>query len=461
MDRLDDDDLPHPRLRALVGRPGGGDRPPPRRAGARLPPGGRAVLLRGPAEGGVRHRDAGPRHQHAGPDRGGGAVRQVPRLGHLGAHLGRVPAADRTGRPPGHRHRGPRLRPLVGGHALRPGGPHRGGPAPGPGLVVPPHLQPGREPGAAVVEGRGPRLLAASYGQWQAPPGSVSLAAQLDRRLAILEAAGLHRRLADDRGRARPWPRCTTSRTCWSPRPCGTGLFDGLDPASLAGVVSALTFEARRVGDDARSRASRHGGRAAGRSWTTLAAELRADERRVGLRRTRRPDPGLARAVMAWARGATLDSVLRETEVAPGDFVRNVRQLIDLVRQLAQVAPDPGHPGGRRAGRGAAPAGGGRGRRSGRSGGPRLTRRRRPSVIRACSPTPWRRSAPTRRTSSAATSPISTSRCSPWSTCPRWSRGRCSPGTPGRRRACAGCSSTSSSGTWTSPATPRSTPPSG
>jgi ATP-dependent RNA helicase HelY len=27
--------------------------------------------------------------------------------------------------------------------------------------------------------------------------------------------------------------------------------------------------------------------------------------------------------------------------VAPGDFVRNVRQLIDLVRQLSQVAPDP------------------------------------------------------------------------------------------------------------------------
>ena len=72
-----------------------------------------------------------------------------------------------------------------------------------------------------------------------------------------------------------------------------------------------------------------------------LAAELRADERRVGLRRTRRPDAGLARAVIAWAGGATLDSVLRETDVAPGDFVRNIRQLIDLVRQLAQAAPDP------------------------------------------------------------------------------------------------------------------------
>ena len=33
--------------------------------------------------------------------------------------------------------------------------------------------------------------------------------------------------------------------------------------------------------------------------------------------------------------------MLRETEVAPGDFVRNLRQLIDLMRQLAQVAALP------------------------------------------------------------------------------------------------------------------------
>jgi ATP-dependent RNA helicase HelY len=72
-----------------------------------------------------------------------------------------------------------------------------------------------------------------------------------------------------------------------------------------------------------------------------LASGLRSDERRVGLRRTRRPDGGLVRAVMAWSKGSTLDSVLRETDVAPGDFVRNIRQLIDLVRQLSQVAPDP------------------------------------------------------------------------------------------------------------------------
>src|SRR5665213_4222002 len=52
----------------------------------------------------------------------------------------------------------------------------------------------------------------------------------------------------------------------------------------------------------------------------------------------RRPDGGLARAVVAWASGGTLDTVLRDAEVAPGDFVRNVRQVIDLVRQVGQVA---------------------------------------------------------------------------------------------------------------------------
>ena len=99
-----------------------------------------------------------------------------------------------------------------------------------------------------------------------------------------------------------------------------------------------------------------------------LAGALRADERRVGLRRTRRPDGGLARAVVAWASGGTLDAVLRDAEVAPGDFVRNVRQVIDLVRQIGQVAAEARHPGGGGPGRGAAAAGGGGGRRPGRHG---------------------------------------------------------------------------------------------
>ena len=182
-------------------------------------------------------------------------------------------------------------------------------------------------------------LLGASYGQWQAPEGSVSLAAQLDRRLAILEK----------RGFVDGWRLTETGMVLASiyhesdllvAEAVGRGVFDGLDPAALAGVASALTFEARRTAEDAVEPRQRL---VADRLVVLdgMAGELRADERRVGLRRTRRPDSGLAQAVIRWAKGSTLGSVLRETEVAPGDFVRNIRQLIDLVRQLAQVAPEP------------------------------------------------------------------------------------------------------------------------
>ncbi|HEY7917819.1 MAG TPA: hypothetical protein VIC86_12665, partial [Acidimicrobiales bacterium] len=182
-------------------------------------------------------------------------------------------------------------------------------------------------------------LLAASYGQWQAPPGSVSLVALLDRRLAILEA----------RGFIEGWHLTEPGHALASiyhesdllvTDALRQGLFDGLDPAALAGVVSAVTFEARRTGEDERAPRQQHVVDRLAR-LSALAGDLRADERRVGLRRTRRPDAGLARAVMGWAGGSNLDSVLREADVAPGDFVRNIRQLIDLMRQLAQVAPDP------------------------------------------------------------------------------------------------------------------------
>jgi ATP-dependent RNA helicase HelY len=182
-------------------------------------------------------------------------------------------------------------------------------------------------------------LLESSYGQWQAPEGSESLVSQLDRRLAILDERGFLDgwSLTDDGLRLAGIYHESDLLVAELLR---AGVLDDLGPAHLAGVASALTFEARRAGDDPPvPRQSRVVERLA--AIDALAGDLRADERRVGLRRTRRPDGGLARAVVAWASGGTLDAVLRDAEVAPGDFVRNVRQVIDLVRQVAQVAAAP------------------------------------------------------------------------------------------------------------------------
>ncbi len=40
-----------------------------------------------------------------------------------------------------------------------------------------------------------------------------------------------------------------------------------------------------------------------------------------------------------WAEGKPLDDVLHEMDMAPGDFVRTCKMLLDLLRQIADVAP--------------------------------------------------------------------------------------------------------------------------
>ena len=46
-------------------------------------------------------------------------------------------------------------------------------------------------------------------------------------------------------------------------------------------------------------------------------------------------------AAFEWAKGEPLNVVLRESELAPGDFVRWCRQLIDLLGQIAEASPQP------------------------------------------------------------------------------------------------------------------------
>lgn len=119
-----------------------------------------------------------------------------------------------------------------------------------------------------------------------------------------------------------------------------TGLLDDLGPAELAGLVSVFTFEAR--GQAAPDRAFPTVRlRERWREVERLAARLNGIEDTAGLPLTRPPDPGFVGPAYAWAGGAELSGILAEREISGGDFVRNVKQLIDLLRQLGDVAPDP------------------------------------------------------------------------------------------------------------------------
>jgi len=117
-------------------------------------------------------------------------------------------------------------------------------------------------------------------------------------------------------------------------------ILDGLDAPTLAAVVSGCTFEVRsrwrpevRVPRPAVGPLHR---------LAALAERLRDDEAAHHLPRTREVEDGFADVAYRWARGERLERVLERAELAPGDFVRNAKQLIDLLRQLALAAPSAG-----------------------------------------------------------------------------------------------------------------------
>jgi ATP-dependent RNA helicase HelY len=121
------------------------------------------------------------------------------------------------------------------------------------------------------------------------------------------------------------------------------GFWDGLNPAELAACVSVLSYESRQARDDGPpARLPKGPVRDVLNAMTRTWAELDQLEKRSGLSFLREPDSGFVWAAFRWARGAKLEDVLDSVPgLTPGDFVRSVKQLIDLLDQIAAAAPAP------------------------------------------------------------------------------------------------------------------------
>jgi ATP-dependent RNA helicase HelY len=116
------------------------------------------------------------------------------------------------------------------------------------------------------------------------------------------------------------------------------GLWDGLSASELAAALSCLVFETRRPDDAVAPRLPGGRVRQVLADMVSLWSDLDALERQHHLDFLREPDLGFAWAAYRWAEGATLDEVLTETDLAAGDFVRWVKQLLDLTDQVADAA---------------------------------------------------------------------------------------------------------------------------
>jgi len=216
-------------------------------------------------------------------------------------------------------------------------------------------------------------VLRRSFAQWQAtsqPHGRDLLVDHLGRRLSVLEELGYVDQWRLTESGARLSRIYHEADLLMAEAAVGDTLV-GAEPAVIAGVLSSLIFERRRArrtpgGGSHRPRTERRsserrakrGGDRLGEGRRAELAErldlLSAQAERIRtleevhlVPRTRQPEPGLAGAVTAWARGAPFSTVLEVAahdvgEIAPGDFVRTIKQLADLAGQLALVSPDPG-----------------------------------------------------------------------------------------------------------------------
>jgi ATP-dependent RNA helicase HelY len=116
------------------------------------------------------------------------------------------------------------------------------------------------------------------------------------------------------------------------------GVFSSLSATDVTALLSGLLFESRseerQLPRIPKSLAE------AVRDVVGIWAEISDLEEEYGLDTQHEPDFSMAWSIGRWASGSTLSKVLRESDVTAGDFVRHVKQIIDLLGQLIEADPE-------------------------------------------------------------------------------------------------------------------------
>jgi ATP-dependent RNA helicase HelY len=159
-----------------------------------------------------------------------------------------------------------------------------------------------------------------------------------DRVCAVLEQLGY---LEDERvtDEGRRLGRLYSEADLLTAECVRAGIWNDLDPAELAASVSALVYESRQADDGRVPRIPAGPVRETLIEMARLSEDLKGIEKDHRVSFLREPDMGFVWAAYRWAKGDQLDAVLTDTDLTAGDFVRWIKQLLDLLGQVADAAP--------------------------------------------------------------------------------------------------------------------------
>jgi len=113
-------------------------------------------------------------------------------------------------------------------------------------------------------------------------------------------------------------------------------LLNNLTPVQLACLLSGFVYNPRRdeldipinIDEIIKNNANQ---------ILKLSDEIIETERTFKIINNKSPHFGMANVIKQWCSDVNLKKILQKTEIAPGDFVRNVKQIIDLLRQIKRL----------------------------------------------------------------------------------------------------------------------------
>jgi ATP-dependent RNA helicase HelY len=113
------------------------------------------------------------------------------------------------------------------------------------------------------------------------------------------------------------------------------GVFNQLSAVDLVAVISCFIYESR---SDEAAKVPRGEVAIALGKISKIYGRIYEIENDHNLEPMRAPDFGFSWAAQRWASGNSLTAVLKDNDLTVGDFVRNMKQIVDLLRQLRGAA---------------------------------------------------------------------------------------------------------------------------